>query len=111
VEQLPDYGKVSFPDFDPVPLPLLLPEAHSDDLQFISHFFQLDPKKRLSASDGLQLNYFQKPPLPTESTTLYCLDVLLGPDEHSTKPRKGQPKPISSVEEFLDIAAFCCQDL
>jgi serine/threonine protein kinase len=100
----------------------LVPNAHPDDLAFLSLLFQLDPNRRLSAAESLQHPYFQQSPLPTESTTSYFLDVLLGSAISAEIPRatdcylnaSGTGKSrapqkerlISSVEEFADIASM-----
>ena len=87
VKELPDYEKVSFPDMSPLDPRLLLPHAHEDDLSYIwSHFLHLNPKRRSSASDALQTDYWHKLPVPATPSD----GVLPAPAHHSLTSQTGK---------------------
>ena len=44
VDQLPDYGKVIFPDMEPMDIGLFIPRAHPEDLEFLETMLVLNPK-------------------------------------------------------------------
>lgn len=48
-KDLPDYSKVSFPPYQPIPLTQLFPDAHRDAVDLLGKLLALDPKKRISA--------------------------------------------------------------
>jgi hypothetical protein len=110
VERLPDYGKVSFASFVPIPLSVLLTTGHREDISFLENFFQLNPSNRLSAKEGLQLPYFQE---NLSSTSLNLVDFLLSSSSASSSAKskrkskfKVPEKPITTVEEFLEKSLF-----
>ncbi|RLN96579.1 hypothetical protein BBJ28_00000156 [Nothophytophthora sp. Chile5] len=49
VRELPDYNKVRFPAYDPMPLSKLFPDAEKSAVDLLSKLLALDPSKRLSA--------------------------------------------------------------
>jgi cell cycle related kinase len=110
VEQLPDYGKVSFASFVPVPLSVLRTSGHPEDINFIENFFQLNSSKRLSAKDGLGLPYFHS---DLSLTSLTLVDFLLSSSSASSSAKskrksklKVPEKLIKTVEEFLEKSLF-----
>ena len=61
---LPDYTKITFPTMKSIPLPLLMPQSHVDDINFLSKLLILNPDSRLSASEALSDSYYSTTPLP-----------------------------------------------
>lgn len=49
VRELPDFNKVSFPSYEPMPLSKLFPDAEASAVDLLSKLLVLDPSKRLSA--------------------------------------------------------------
>lgn len=95
---LPDYEKVSFPDMQPVDLAFIMPLAHTEDQEFIKQFLQLDPQQRLSAEQGIRLDYFAKSSFscrPYEMSAVQAVTKLSG-------GAKKVKKPISSIEELIN---------
>lgn len=71
VEDLPDYHKVSFRPMTAIPLPLMFPHVHVEDVKFMNYVLQLDPANRLSARELKTIDhYFYTYPLP-------CAQALL----------------------------------
>jgi hypothetical protein len=50
VKSLPDFGKVCFPDMRAIELSLLIPRASRQQLKFLAALIQLNPARRLTAS-------------------------------------------------------------
>lgn len=50
-QYLPDYGKVSFPDMQPIPLSRVIPHATPDAIHFISELLSLNPSHRLTSRE------------------------------------------------------------
>ena len=71
---LPDYAKITFPTMKPVPLPLLMPQSHLDDINFLSKLLILNPDARLSASEAHRDPYFTTSPL---TATIPCVGAYL----------------------------------
>ncbi|KAL3684791.1 hypothetical protein R1sor_002813 [Riccia sorocarpa] len=71
VTLLPDYGKIRFVD-DRSPLTLRnhLPNISENSLQFLGKVLAYDPKRRLTAVQGLEDDYFLKEPVPTPPSSL-----------------------------------------
>lgn len=51
VRELPDFNKVSFPSYEPVPFSKLFPDAEPSAVDLLSKLLVLDPDKRLSARE------------------------------------------------------------
>lgn len=98
VEDLPDYSKVHFPNMEPLPFSLVLPQAHAEELSFLQHFLVLNPQCRLSAQDALHLPYFATTPLPSP-----CSDLRMKREANTFSKLLAKGKPVSSVEEFLGV--------
>ena len=97
VESLPDYSKVSFPNMQPLPLSLVLPQAHPADLHFLAHLLVLDPARRMSAQDALLLPYFhQDSPLPSAASA-----IVVPLRAKQATANSGKSKPVDSVDSFL----------
>jgi hypothetical protein len=125
VDKLPDFSKVCFPNLDPLPLALVLPQAHRDDLAFLESILQMDPNKRLSAAQVLHTretgptnttssalsfhsaassNYFLQTPLPASTGEIVV--PLRKSCAHLSGGVSGggkSEKPIDSVEGFHAI--------
>ncbi|ETV93745.1 CMGC/CDK protein kinase, variant 1 [Aphanomyces invadans] len=61
---LPDYHKVSFPVFSPLPLETLFADTDSIALDLLKHLLVYDPSQRLDAAEALKHPYFLTEPLP-----------------------------------------------
>ncbi|RQM28722.1 hypothetical protein B5M09_005552 [Aphanomyces astaci] len=61
---LPDYHKVSFPAFNPLPLASLFPDVEESALDLLKCLLVYDPSKRLEAAEALKHAYFWTEPLP-----------------------------------------------
>ena len=64
VKDLPDYGKVSFPDCSGLPLDQLIPGASDGALKLIQKMLIYDPAQRISADEALADPYWTMEPLP-----------------------------------------------
>ncbi|KAF0737176.1 hypothetical protein AaE_008938 [Aphanomyces astaci] len=62
--ELPDYHKVSFPAFNPLPLASLFPDVEETALDLLKCLLVYDPSKRLEAAEALKHVYFWTEPLP-----------------------------------------------
>lgn len=47
---LPDYGKVVFPDMHPIPFHILFPQMDDLAIEFLLSLLQLNPQRRLTAN-------------------------------------------------------------
>ncbi|KAL3667082.1 hypothetical protein V7S43_008024 [Phytophthora oleae] len=63
VRELPDFNKVSFPAYEPMPLSKLFPDADVAAVDLLSKLLMLDPSKRLSARKALVHDYFFEGPV------------------------------------------------
>ncbi|KAL2653036.1 hypothetical protein R1flu_021164 [Riccia fluitans] len=71
VTLLPDFGKIRFVDGrSPLTLRNHLPDISGNSLQFLEKVLVYDPKRRLTAAQGLQDDYFCKEPVPTPPSSL-----------------------------------------
>ena len=98
VESLPDYSKVSFPNMTPLPLGLVLPQAHPADLHLLEYLLVLDPARRMTAQDALRLPYFNiDAPLPSPAS------AIVVPRRVRSAPGAagGKEKLVDSVETFM----------
>ncbi|GLV40537.1 uncharacterized protein CBL_04338 [Carabus blaptoides fortunei] len=72
---LPDYNKISFPDYTAVPWDHILPDTESHVIDFIRHFIQYNRQKRKTAREALINQYFFIKPLECD------LSEMPQPDE------------------------------
>lgn len=49
--ELPDYGKIAFPDLSPVPLGKVLPNASDEAVDLVTRLLRYRPGDRLSAEE------------------------------------------------------------
>ena len=78
----------------PLDLQVLLPSAHSDEVDFLRQLLILNPNNRLTAKNALESAYFSVTPLAVSAG---CLYVPLR--ERASKSRR--PKPSTTVEGFM----------
>ncbi len=93
---------------EPLPLGLVLPQAHAEDLAFLQCFLVLDPQRRASAQDALRHGYFAANPLPSPSSDLqvpHRVKADLSSRSAAALSNKllVAGKPVSSVEEFTGV--------
>lgn len=103
VDTLPDYSKVSFPDLQPVELRHIIPHAHHEDIQFINNFLQLDPSKRMNATEALLLPYFTSElprPVNSSSSFFYLSELVSNISVNSVLSGQKTNLP-ASLDEFL----------
>jgi len=67
---LPDYNKISFSEFAPVPFEHLLPDASPDAIDLIARFLVYSSRRRVRARDALIHLYFFLDPLPAHHSEL-----------------------------------------
>jgi len=67
---LPDYNKISFSEFAPVPFEQLLPDASPDAINLLSKFLVYSSESRIRARDALIHMYFFRDPLPAHHSEL-----------------------------------------
>jgi len=67
---LPDYNKISFSEFAPVPFEQLLSDASPDAISLLSRFLVYSSKSRIRARDALIHMYFFRDPLPAHHSEL-----------------------------------------
>mgnify|MGYP005991332647 CR=1 FL=1 len=94
VQELPDYCKVHFPNMTPLDLQVLLPSAHSDEVDFVRQLLVLDPNKRLTAKSALESVYFTVTPLAVSAGCLYV-------PVRERASKSSRPKPSTTVEGFM----------
>ncbi|KAF4138432.1 Protein kinase domain [Phytophthora infestans] len=63
VRELPDFDKVSFPAYKPLPLCKLFPDAEASAVDLLSKLLDHDPSKRLSARKALKHDFFFEGPV------------------------------------------------
>jgi len=67
---LPDYNKISFSEFAPVPPEQLVPDASPDAVDLLSKFLVYSSASRIRARDALLHLYFFSEPLPAHHSEL-----------------------------------------
>lgn len=68
--QLPDYNKIEFPYYDPIPFVELVPDACKEAIELLELFLVYRSDRRIRAKDGLLHPYFYVQPLPCHHTDL-----------------------------------------
>ena len=74
--------------------------ASDETIAFVSSLLKLNPKRRLTAMEGIQSTYFSTMPLPNLSTA--CTSVL-------DKKKKLQPEPcgnFAAISSMIDAVTF-----
>ncbi|OQR95247.1 cell cycle-related kinase [Achlya hypogyna] len=100
LEALPDYHKVSFPAFKPIPLSRLFPDTSPDALDLLAGLLAYDPKARLTATQALQHAYFSSHPPPSPRIPAHYLEGAV--DSQNPAKRGGDFVP-TLVSLDLDI--------
>lgn len=59
VQDLPDYGKIRFPDFCPLKFEDIVPDSPKSAVDLVSKFLCYDPKKRICCLDALKHEFFK----------------------------------------------------
>eukprot|EP00937_MAST-01D_sp_MAST-1D-sp2_P004239 g4239.t1 len=72
-EQLPDYGKISFPQMAPFGLERVLAAAPEDARRLCASLLSWDPRRRHAARNALQHRFFGAPPRAMRCTELRML--------------------------------------
>lgn len=81
-----------------MPLPLLYPEVHVEELQFIQNFLKLEPSRRMSAREALQLPY-----LTTEYPYISSLSEFSIYLKNLFLPKKNEEKKkVTHYSEYLE---------
>lgn len=62
--ELPDYNKIEFPFYEPIPFEELVPDACKEAVQLLELFLVYRSDMRIRAKDGLLHAYFYVQPLP-----------------------------------------------
>mmetsp|Transcript_20814 Transcript_20814/g.57765 ORF Transcript_20814/g.57765 Transcript_20814/m.57765 type:complete len:315 (+) Transcript_20814:141-1085(+) len=70
VAELPDYGKISFPHMDSVPLSEVLLDASSSAISLLEEMLRYNPNVRISAEDALLDDFFLTQPFPERPSAL-----------------------------------------
>jgi cell cycle related kinase len=68
--ELPDYNKIEFPHYDPIPFEELVPDACKEAVDLLQCFLVYRSDKRIRARDAILHPYFYKSPLPCHHTDL-----------------------------------------
>lgn len=67
---LPDYNKISFPEYASVPFERILPDASPHALDLLKRFLVYPSEQRIAARDALLHQYFFMEPLPAHHSEL-----------------------------------------
>lgn len=70
LSELPDYNKIEFPHYEPVPFEELVPDACTEAVSLLKRFLVYRSDNRIRAKDGLLHAYFYVEPLPCHHTDL-----------------------------------------
>lgn len=70
MSQLPDYNKITFPEYPPIPFEEILPDASENALGLLKQFLVYPSDKRISAKEALLHIYFFVEPLPAHHSEL-----------------------------------------
>ncbi|CAF1603102.1 unnamed protein product [Rotaria magnacalcarata] len=70
MKKLPDYGKISFDDFEGMRFEDIVPEACADAIDLLKRFLVYPSKQRIGAQQALLHYYFYTSPLPCHHTDL-----------------------------------------
>eukprot|EP00798_Chlamydomonas_sp_ICE-L_P029022 gene29022-32219_t len=74
VEELPDWGKVSFPLSEGVPLSTQLPSASPAALELLEGMLRYNPEERITAEQALLDPYFFTQPYPAHTGDIAALE-------------------------------------
>ncbi|KAM4835414.1 serine/threonine-protein kinase MAK isoform 3-T5 [Thomomys bottae] len=83
--QLASSMNFRFPQFAPINLKTLIPNASNEAIQLMTEMLSWDPKKRPTASQALKHPYFQ-------------VGQVLGPSSHHLEPRQTLSKQLQPLE-------------
>lgn len=94
--ELPDYNKISFPEYEPVPWKKLFPESSPEARKLLSEFLVYSSHKRIKAEEALTHDYIFTPPLP-------CCDCdLPKPNSNSHGFMPNIPSPELEISDKID---------
>jgi cell cycle related kinase len=68
--ELPDYNKIEFPNYEPIPFEELVPDACKESIDLLKRFLVYRSDIRIRAKDSLLHAYFYVQPLPCHHTDL-----------------------------------------
>lgn len=100
ISQLPDYGKLRYPDDPGVPLSTACPTASPEAIEFLGKLITYPPGDRLSASEALAHPFFFLHPLPSDPEEVYSqARVSLSDGAEGAGPSPVGPGPPHAADE------------
>ena len=105
VEELPDYSKVSFPDFGPLNLHIILPQGNYSDVEFLSSkFLRLNPKERISAEEALESSHFatSQGTAPTENDMMHLKSCMTKINHSENKRKRKNFDPQKMYDQLIE---------
>lgn len=93
LQHLPDFEKITFPDFAPKPFNVLLPDCPSDAMAMLQRLLVYNPSQRLTAKEMLKDDYFTTRPFALHSSELVELIQLCRTPKQSDQEKRSRPKP------------------
>lgn len=100
VESLPDFSKIFFPDMKPIDFRIIMSNAHPNDIEFVKLLLVLDPKKRITANDARNHQYFLEFPLPCSCAEIPILKRI-DPSSNKKRVLKNADEVMKLLEEQL----------